>query len=215
MQATYHLRSWHQDFDGNRQPDVGLANRSWVDSTGLTADQLAIKLPELDAKLSGAIEPSVKKRKYNWERDQTMRLLAERGNSLARISWIRRWPLTFSAIVLLGPEDVVPLMEQAVNEVIKDPHVSLFVVCHSGQCDEYRSINNQFLKEMLFGSHQRLLEAKVTRCNAGGCSDCMGTGVSSATSNSPHRHILFSVAARFSHSHQNAQSAASLVLGRH
>jgi len=169
---TYMLQSGHSDFIGSSEAaeKIGNSNRSWVDTTELESAKANVPLTELTASLAGATDENIKNRKYNWERDQVLLLLAERGNTMSRISWIRTEPSKSSAITLLGHRDALTMsreQEAALYAAQTDPTVSVVVVCHQPGCLDYKPAQSHtpdcWLWKMLFGNHQRLLESKVYR----------------------------------------------------
>eukprot|EP00658_Telonema_sp_P-2_P049991 TRINITY_DN38065_c0_g1_i1.p1 TRINITY_DN38065_c0_g1~~TRINITY_DN38065_c0_g1_i1.p1 ORF type:complete len:258 (-),score=58.44 TRINITY_DN38065_c0_g1_i1:119-892(-) len=153
------------NFAGSIDDELALTNRSWVDSVGISANKARVMLPELDAALGGPIQSKVEKRDYNWERDQVLRLLAEKGNGMNRIGWVRRTVLG-RAVVLLGPTDLSADTIRRLDHVAANPLESVLVVCRTDDCREWRNSGARawWLQTLMFGNHQRLMESKVYRC---------------------------------------------------
>jgi len=172
--ATYLLQSEYSAYNGNLGMEIGGSNRS--DSTDTDVER-PYTLPELDKVLSGPVNSDVKKRDYNFERDMTMGLLAERGNLMYR-NRLLRTGRQYSALVILAHADVERYERtNALQRAMNDKSVSVLVWCRSQDCSEYKeplsllaSTTNsetiQTLYDLLFGPYTNVLKAKLYRLRA-------------------------------------------------
>ena len=175
--ATYLLQSQYSDYNGNLGMEIGGSNRSWVDSVDTDVER-PYTLPELDKVLSGPVSSDVKKRDYNFERDMTMGLLAERGNQMYR-NRLLRTERQYSALIILAHADVEQHVKtSALQTAMNDKSASVLVFCRSQECSEYKeplsllasttkSEAARTLHDLLFGSYTNVLKAKLYRLRAG------------------------------------------------
>jgi len=175
--ATYLLQSQYSDYNGNLGMEIGVSNRSWVDSAKTNVEIPHYRLPDLDKVLSGPVNSNLKKRDYNFERDMTMSLLAERGNRMYR-NRLLRTEGRYSALIILAHADVEQYVKtKALQKALNDKSASVLVFCRSRECSEYKeplsllaSTTNseavRTLHDLLFGLYTNVLKAKLYRLRA-------------------------------------------------
>merc|ERR1712166_153391 len=188
---TYLLNSEVPAYNGYRNVRLGEADRSWVDNGVRIGSELqagkrpnVTKRPEYtvvqaEESMSGPPNPDTKKRDYNFERDLTMGLLAERGNPMFRVRELRQtssqnfingtltqWE-PYSALIVFNPTNLLRIGEEDLKLAIDNPKVAIVVLCTSQDCGEYNVahvlLDFAFLHNALFGTFSNVLNAKVYR----------------------------------------------------
>ena len=184
---TYLLNSEVPAYNGYRNVRLGEADRSWVDNGARIGSELqAGKRPNVakrpqytvvqaEESMSGPPNPDTKKRDYNFERDLTMGLLAERGNRMFRVWKLRetssqdvdgKWD-PYSALIVFTPTNLLRIGQEDLKLAIDNPKVAIVVLCASHDCGEYDVahvlLDFAFLHNALFGTFNNALDAKVYR----------------------------------------------------